>query len=614
MRFKYKLSVVVIVYNTERFLEECLDSLVNQTLSDIEIIVVNDESTDNSLDIIKQYRKLYSNIRIINQKNSGGAVAGNRGLMAAKGEYVTIIDSDDVVVKNAYEKMYKKAKDEEADIVIGRPMQYIDGEKKEISYAKERLVWAKDRIVTDIGSFPEIFYDGFYWNKIYRRDFLIPNECLMPDGMLYADRPMVHKAFLLANKIVIINDVVYLWRRYQNLGGQDSVTQLKFEVKNLLDRFESLEYQFGYFNNLASPSLTETFMKHNIERSLLISQGILEDEEFKEVYIEGMKKILQKIPNVYDNDLGITKNLMVYMILNDLTEEFLNYVAMSPNGPIIVENDKLYWELPYFRDEKVKIPDHLFEIKEFIDRSITITKLSINKTEFNIQLKIPKKYNAQSVSLGIATMKSIYCKKVNHMDDVFDFFETQVLLSTLPNISVSDLYINVLVDYRQIKFKVYKKMINNEVLMDEKQDLTTRQLTVLKNGTVQLVKSGHLIDYNLNSDSIRLRLSPSSIGIKYVYCKAGNRNIYFYYRGDDIYELPYEKFIELGNVYKLYVLEKNNKSLSLRNLGTTTFENTKVNTKFGRVSFYETKNGNLSIVSTTFFSRCWNFIKSNLNK
>ena len=91
MTNEYKLSVVVLVYNTEYYLEDCLDSLLNQTLDDMEIICVNDESTDNSLNILKQYARKYDNITIIDQKNQGGAVAGNNGLKIAKGEYVYLI-------------------------------------------------------------------------------------------------------------------------------------------------------------------------------------------------------------------------------------------------------------------------------------------------------------------------------------------------------------------------------------------------------------------------------------------------------------------------------------------------------------------------------------------
>ena len=99
---EYKLSVVLLVYNTEDLLEECLDSLVNQTLDDMEIICVNDESKDNSLNILKRYAKKYDNIKIIDQKNTGGATAGNNGLKMAKGEYITFVDANDVLDEKLY--------------------------------------------------------------------------------------------------------------------------------------------------------------------------------------------------------------------------------------------------------------------------------------------------------------------------------------------------------------------------------------------------------------------------------------------------------------------------------------------------------------------------------
>ena len=163
MSYEYKLSVVVLVYNTEYYLDDCLGSLVNQTLDDMEIICVNDESTDNSLNILKQYARKYDNITIINQKNQGGAVAGNNGLKIAKGEYVAIIDSDDIVVEDAYEKLYKKAKETDSDIVAGKPVKYVSRYQRQIAYKNN--IWDEERTFT-VDEFKEIYYDVFYWNKI----------------------------------------------------------------------------------------------------------------------------------------------------------------------------------------------------------------------------------------------------------------------------------------------------------------------------------------------------------------------------------------------------------------------------------------------------------------
>ena len=164
--YEYKVSVVVIVYNTEEFLEECMDSLVNQTLDDIEIICVNDESKDGSLNILRKYAKKYDNIKIINQKNQGGANAGNNGLKVAKGEYVTMIDSDDIVVLDAYEKLYNKAKETDSDIVSGKAYKNVRGVMKALRTHND--MWDFERTM-DIKKDYNLYNDTSYWNKLFKK-------------------------------------------------------------------------------------------------------------------------------------------------------------------------------------------------------------------------------------------------------------------------------------------------------------------------------------------------------------------------------------------------------------------------------------------------------------
>ena len=113
-----KVSVIVPVYNVEKYIDKCLKSLVNQTLSDIEIIVVNDGSTDNSETIIKQYLEKYQNkIKYVIKQNGGLSDARNYGMKFATGEYIAFLDSDDYVDNTIYEKMYNKATEEQCDFV-----------------------------------------------------------------------------------------------------------------------------------------------------------------------------------------------------------------------------------------------------------------------------------------------------------------------------------------------------------------------------------------------------------------------------------------------------------------------------------------------------------------
>ena len=117
MKSKVKVSVLVPIYNVQDFLPECLDSLVNQTLKEIEIICINDGSTDNSLDIIKQYAKKEKRIVIIDKKNSGYGDSMNQGLKKATGEYIGIVESDDFIELNAFESLYNIAKKNNVEAV-----------------------------------------------------------------------------------------------------------------------------------------------------------------------------------------------------------------------------------------------------------------------------------------------------------------------------------------------------------------------------------------------------------------------------------------------------------------------------------------------------------------
>ena len=133
-----KVSIIVPVYNVEKYIEKCLESLVNQTLEDIEIIVVNDGTKDNSKEKILQYIEKYPQKIVYLEKENGGlSDARNYGLPVAKGEYIAFLDSDDYIEKNMYEEMYKKAKEENSDMVeCDFLWEYLNSEKKVIKQKK----------------------------------------------------------------------------------------------------------------------------------------------------------------------------------------------------------------------------------------------------------------------------------------------------------------------------------------------------------------------------------------------------------------------------------------------------------------------------------------------
>ena len=175
----YKLTAIVLVYNGEPDLEPCLESLVNQTLDGLEILLINDASTDDSLSICRKYEMENDNVFVIDkEKNEGLAINANLGIGMAKGEYVILVDNDDIIPDYAYEKLYNKAKETDSDICIGKANFIVMGNQYEMSHY-ECSVWDDERVISDINEFPSIFHDAFYWNKIIRKDLLVENNIIL---------------------------------------------------------------------------------------------------------------------------------------------------------------------------------------------------------------------------------------------------------------------------------------------------------------------------------------------------------------------------------------------------------------------------------------------------
>lgn len=551
-----KLSVVVLVYNTEQYLRDCLDSLVNQTLQGIEIITVNDESPDNSLFILEEYSENYPNIKVVNQTNSGGAVAGNNGVMQAKGKYVTIMDSDDIVPLDAYEKLYNKAINEDADIVIGKANILIDGVQKEILYKKERQVWEQERVINNVKDYLDIFYDGFYWNKIYKREFLIDNDCLMPPGMLYADRPMVHKAFLYASKIAIIKDIVYLWRKRGEEASQKSITQTNSDMKNFEDRLESYYYQLDYFNQKKDETLYNEFSKRNIDRFFFPIKGILESDNFKEKYFEEVGRIFKSINGVYDNDLGIIKNIYIYMIVNNLQEELVEFLQDDYKGSIVEEDGKFYWALKQFRSQELSIPDELFQLKKLLSQFIEIGELKLEKQKIHLSnLTFPKAFNIDRVKLEIRSRQNVNEIREYYLMESDNTFSTVIDQDDLDHTEAYDIYLVIRYNDKEDMYRITKKMLKDSNHIETTFVNDSYKLFFTKNGNLSFIGKFINVEKVLSTNDI-IEIIPTKYPYDrslefFVQNRVTKEKIYFK-TGENVFSLKWKHFMDPDSVYDLY--------------------------------------------------------------
>ena len=208
-----RISIIIPIYNVNKYLRECLDSIINQTLKTIEIICVNDGSTDNSLEIIKEY--IYDNrIIIINKNNSGYGDSMNQGLNIASGEYIGIVESDDFIDINMFENLYKITKKGDIDIIRSNFYLYWEKNKKEALNFKI-LKNLYNKIFNPMELQNIFLVQPSIWAGIYKKLFLIKNDIkfLTTPGASYQDTSFFYKTLYKANKIFCTKKAFYYYRQ-----------------------------------------------------------------------------------------------------------------------------------------------------------------------------------------------------------------------------------------------------------------------------------------------------------------------------------------------------------------------------------------------------------------
>ena len=211
-----KVSIVIPVYNTEKYLDECLNSIEDQTLKEIEIICVNDGSKDNSLAILEKHSKKDKRIRILNQKNSGVSVARNNGIKISRGKYIMFVDSDDIVPRHACQKAYNCAEDHDVQVVCLGNICYIDGDKVDLNSFKYDESKVKE---ISCENYQNPYYSlkiemSSVWNKIWRKSFLVDNNIYFKEGISRGEDGLFNCiAFSGLRKTVHDDNVFYCYRQ-----------------------------------------------------------------------------------------------------------------------------------------------------------------------------------------------------------------------------------------------------------------------------------------------------------------------------------------------------------------------------------------------------------------
>lgn len=294
-----KISVIIPVYNAEEYLEECLNSVLGQSMKEIEVICINDGSTENSLNILKQFRGRDERVHIISQDNESAGAARNRGLEIARGEYLSFLDADDFFESHMLSTAYEKAKKYEADIVVFRSNQF---DEKKKSYCES--TWTiKDQYIPNIDVFShkdvkENFFDcfiGWTWDKLFRTKFIRENNIFFQNQKSINDLLFVYSALSKAERISIVQEILV----HKRINNSNSISTNYSKSKTWTCFYQAL---LGLKKQLIQWGIFKELERDYINYALKFSLWNLGKFKNTEVY----ENLYNALKNEWFKELGVT--------------------------------------------------------------------------------------------------------------------------------------------------------------------------------------------------------------------------------------------------------------------------------------------------------------------
>ncbi len=297
---KIKVSVIIPVYNTEDYLRECIESLVNQTLREIEILIVNDGSTDSSLEIMKEFKNKYPNIiKIFDKVNGGQASARNYALPFAQGEYLGFVDSDDWVDSTMYEEMYEKAEKEDADIVICDMVDH---------FPDRTVCYPSSRFENKFKVTPSAC------NKLFKRSLV--KEDVFPVGLWYEDFEFTTMQLMKTDCISVIHKGLYHCHCREVSTMYNNNSEKNQDILVVLEHLVEYVEKNGWYEKYKNV-LEYLYIDHVLITS--INRVQKQTNEKKKIVINNLRKeVLKKYNSFYKDDAfrEMPKKRQIIALLN----------------------------------------------------------------------------------------------------------------------------------------------------------------------------------------------------------------------------------------------------------------------------------------------------------
>lgn len=397
-----KVSVIMPVYNAEKYLEETLDCLIRQTLKEIEIICIDDGSTDQSYSILDRYRCKDARILVLQQENAGAGAARNFGIQNASGEYLSILDADDIFERDMLEALYQKAKEHQDDICVCKMDKFMDGSRQRRpchwSLSKRQLPDFEPFTYKDITENIFKAFVGWTWDKLFRRAFVLENKLLFQHLRTTNDMFFTFTALVKAEKISILSRTLV----HQRTGLESSLSATREKSWNCF--YEALLALRG--------ELVEMGIYEEVERSYvnyalhfsLWNLNTLSSPTFETLYA--------KLADEYFAELGIVQKSRDYFWNQEEYKKYRQIMTLEPKEYRIANKmEPAYKAYPYrarqmqrSRNPKVSILIPIYNAEHYLVECLNsvvnqtledIEIICINDGSTDHSLDIVKKFAAK---------------------------------------------------------------------------------------------------------------------------------------------------------------------------------------------------------------------------
>ena len=362
-----KLSVVVPFFNVEPYIGAALESIAGQTMTDLEVIMVDDGSADGSTAIAKSFAARDSRFRLVQQENQGLGPARNAGTKRATGDYLAFFDSDDLLAPHAYEILAGSLEKTGSDMACGGVRRFSPAGIVPSPMHSEPF--RSTVLRTHVSRYHPLMHDWTAWNKVIRRSFWDACDLEFPPG-LYEDSPVMVPAHVMATSVDVFRDVVYYYRVRQS--GELSISQGSTGLSNNEQRMASV-CAVGAFLADRAPDLKPVYDRCVFEGDLAILANalrLMEDDD-RELLVDVASDYLATVDESVYQQVDPLKRLRYHLIRRRMLPELMHVMqAMAQDGaaaPVArrgLLRPKWYAAYPYFGDRGAGVPDHIYEASD----------------------------------------------------------------------------------------------------------------------------------------------------------------------------------------------------------------------------------------------------------